>query len=72
MFILSECIQKMGEKDFHLAHDFLRDARFGTQAAGKSLDENEIMRELRKIISKPSDCFILDQLLFLEEQQKIS
>ena len=62
----------MGQKDFDLAHTFLREARFGNQTAGKTMDENEIMRELKKIIPKPADCFILDQLLFLEEQQKIS
>ena len=62
----------MGKKDFDIAHDFLRKARFGDEVAGKTLDENEIMRELKKIISNPGDCFMLDQLLFLEEQQKMS
>ena len=35
------------------------------------MDESDIMNGLRQFVKNPSDCFLIDQLLFLEEQVKI-
>ena len=37
-----------------------------------SSDENVIMKGLAQIVKNPNDCFIVDQLLFLEAQADIA
>ncbi|XP_076469959.1 serine/threonine-protein kinase Nek11-like [Babylonia areolata] len=62
-----QCIASLGEDVFKKAYDYLRKAR--SEDNGKS--EKEIMEGLRQYVPNPSDCFIVDQLLFLEEQSKL-
>lgn len=57
----------MGEEAFKKAYDYLHTARFS-----EDKEEQEIMQGLRAFVKNPSDCFLVDQLLFLEEQAKIS
>ncbi|XP_005105732.1 serine/threonine-protein kinase Nek11 [Aplysia californica] len=65
-----ECVKIMGEEEFQKAYNYLRSAR--TSQDGKEKSEKEIMDGLRKYVKNPSDCFMVDQLLFLEEQAKLS
>ncbi|XP_033626029.1 serine/threonine-protein kinase Nek11-like [Asterias rubens] len=66
----SECERKIGRESFKSAYSFLKQARFGDQRSmgDTTLDEGEIMKGLKKYVKNPSDCFLIDQLLFLEEQ----
>ena len=65
--------RKLGEDQFERAYTYLKSARFGAKGKGnKSNDENEIMRGLSQICKNPNDCFLVDQLLFLEAQAQIS
>ena len=67
----SECEKKLGKKEFDAAYEYLKKARFGDEKAEKTMDEAKIMADLRKIVKNPNDCFMVDQLLFLEEQAKL-
>ena len=60
----------MGEEEFKKAYTYLKSAR--NVKDGKEKSEKEIMDGLRKYVKNPSDCFMVDQLLFLEEQAKMS
>lgn len=51
---------------------FKLQARFGDQHGEKTMDEKKIMEHLRNLVKNPMDCFIVDQLLFLEEQAKVA
>ncbi|RUS72823.1 hypothetical protein EGW08_019416 [Elysia chlorotica] len=68
--IRGECIKILGEADFQKAYKYLREARSGKE--GKDKSEKEIMDGLRKFVKNPSDCFMVDQLLFLEDQAKMA
>ncbi|GFN79182.1 serine/threonine-protein kinase nek11 [Plakobranchus ocellatus] len=68
--IRGECIKILGETEFQKAYKYLREARSGKN--GKEKSEKEIMDGLRKFVKNPSDCFMVDQLLFLEDQAKLS
>ncbi|KAK0045182.1 serine/threonine-protein kinase Nek11 [Biomphalaria pfeifferi] len=61
----AECIKILGEDVFNKAYTYLKSARNSKKQKEKS--EKEIMEGLRKFVKNPSDCFIVDQLLFLEE-----
>nr|KAG5707857.1 hypothetical protein BaRGS_031588 [Batillaria attramentaria] len=63
----SQCIASLGEEPFKKAYTYLRKARYEEEKS-----EQEIMKGLREYVKNPSDCFIVDQLLFLEEQAKFS
>ena len=72
MFLYSfirECVNILGEEPFKKVYRFLQEARFGER---KSLDETSITEGLRKLVDHPRDCFLVDQLLFLEKQAEIS
>lgn len=59
----SECEKVLGADNFNKAYSYLKNAR------SKDLTtEEDIMQGLRDFVKNPSDCFIVDQLLFLEEQ----
>ena len=60
----------MGQDEFQKAYKYLKTAR--NSEDGKDKSEKEIMDGLRKYVKNPSDCFMVDQLLFLEEQAKLS
>ena len=58
----------MGVEAFELAYEYLKEARFGANMK----DEYEIMNGLAKICKQPNDCFLVDQLLFLEAQAQLT
>ena len=64
--IKAEAIAKLGREQFEKAYDYLKEARFNQDQSKKNLDENSIMKGLAKMVRNPNDCFIVDQLLFLE------
>ena len=47
----------------------MKRARFSKKR--ESADEAKIMKDLKQFVKDPSDCFMVDQLLFLEEQAKL-
>lgn len=62
----------MGKEAFKKAYAFVKNARFGEGTmAGETTDEKQLIQGLRKFVDNPSDGFLIDQLLFLEEQAKI-
>ncbi|CAH1779516.1 unnamed protein product [Owenia fusiformis] len=66
----AECETKLGKEAFDHAYKYLRESRFSDNST--TIDETLIMKKLRKVVPNPSDCFLVDQLLFLEEQAKIA
>lgn len=70
-YAISECQKVLGEEGFEKAYGYLKKARYEKQNSLDSAEE-DIMQGLRKFVKNPSDCFLVDQLLFLEEQAKIS
>lgn len=52
---------------FGRVYDYLRVARYSSQA----LDERAIMTGLRGIVPNVRDCFLVDQLVFLEKQAEV-
>lgn len=67
----AECEKVLGAEGFEKAYNYLKKARYEKQNSLDSAEE-DIMRGLRKFVKNPSDCFLVDQLLFLEEQAKIN
>ncbi|XP_052818937.1 serine/threonine-protein kinase Nek11-like isoform X2 [Mya arenaria] len=61
----AECEKMLGQAGFDKAYNYLKTARYdrATEAT-----EEDIMSGLRDFVKNPSDCFLVDQLLFLEEQ----
>ncbi|BFZ13402.1 hypothetical protein BsWGS_16441 [Bradybaena similaris] len=68
--IRAECKKTLGQEVFDKAYNYLKEAR-GSEK-GKDKSEKEIMDGLRKYVRNPADCFLVDQLLFLEEQARLS
>ena len=64
----SECQRILGNKPFQRAYEYLKEVRFGDEMR----DEDSIMDGLSKIVDKPRDCFLVDQLLFMEKQAEIA
>lgn len=60
-----ECVKMLGEEGFSRVYKFLNKARFESRT---SMSEPIIMKKLRKLVTNPRDCFLVDQLLFLEKQ----
>lgn len=67
----TECQKVLGQEAFEKAYNYLKKARYEKQNSLDSAEE-DIMKGLRKFVKNPSDCFLVDQLLFLEEQAKIT
>ncbi|XP_052714284.1 serine/threonine-protein kinase Nek11-like isoform X4 [Crassostrea angulata] len=67
--LTKECKRILGEEAFQKAYDYLKQARYLKTSSVDS--EETIMQGLREFVKNPSDCFLVDQLLFLEEQAKI-
>ncbi|XP_066290148.1 serine/threonine-protein kinase Nek11-like [Branchiostoma lanceolatum] len=65
----TQCEKALGKDTFRKVYRYLKDTRFGGN--NETIDEVDLMNGLRKYVANPSDCFIVDQLLFLEEQAKI-
>ncbi|XP_067417882.1 serine/threonine-protein kinase Nek11 isoform X2 [Emydura macquarii macquarii] len=55
-------IQKLGAEVFEKAYNYLKKAR------QQNASEDEIRECLEKVVSRASDCFEVDQLLYFEEQ----
>ena len=58
----------LGKNAFENAYNYLKKARYESEI---STSEENIMQGLRQYVKNPSDCFLVDQLLFLEEQAKL-
>ncbi|XP_078056866.1 serine/threonine-protein kinase Nek11 [Mustelus asterias] len=63
---LRAAIQKLEEGVFQRVYDYLKVAR------RQNIKEAEVKGHLEKLGAKPSDCFEVDQLLYLEEQLQAS
>eukprot|EP00111_Clytia_hemisphaerica_P019457 TCONS_00057400-protein len=63
-----ECIGLLGEEGFHKVYEYLDKVRFSGQ---RTVSEDTIMKRLRKLVGSSRDCFLVDQLLFLEKQNEI-
>jgi len=57
----------LGKEAFGKAYGYLKDARHTI-----STTEEDIMQGLRQFVKNPRDCFLVDQLLFLEEQANVA
>ncbi|NXX92994.1 NEK11 kinase, partial [Centropus bengalensis] len=55
-------IGKLGDEVFGAVYSYLKEAR------QQNASEEEIRRHLEKLVSRASDCFEVDQLLYFEEQ----
>lgn len=55
-------IQKLGAEIFEKVYKFLREAK------QQNTSEEEIKDYLEKVVCRASDCFEVDQLLYLEDQ----
>lgn len=64
----AECEKLLGQEAFCRAYSYLKKVRFGEEQR----DEDSILDGLAKIVDKPGDCFIVDQLLFMEKQAEIA
>ncbi|XP_064362470.1 serine/threonine-protein kinase Nek11 isoform X3 [Dromaius novaehollandiae] len=59
-------VQKLGEEVFERVYRYLKQAR------QQNASEDEVRRSLEKVVSRASDCFEVDQLLYFEEQLQAS
>lgn len=59
-------IEKLGEDIFEKAYKFLKAAR------RRHASEDEIKEYLEKVVSRASDCFEVDQLVYFEDQLQVS
>lgn len=64
----TECERLFGAKVFQQVYSYLESVRFGEKISS----EDSVLEGLSKIVNKPGDCFLVDQLLFLEKQAEIS
>ncbi|NP_001072436.1 serine/threonine-protein kinase Nek11 [Xenopus tropicalis] len=55
-------VQSMGKKSFDKVYSYLKSAR------QNKTSEKEVKKQLESMVSKPSECFIVDQLLYFEEE----
>ena len=64
----SDAKKLLGEEQFQKVYKFLRVARCGDAQAGKApiTDERFIQSELSRICKEPRNCFLVDQLIFME------
>ncbi|KAM6450853.1 serine/threonine-protein kinase Nek11 isoform 2-T2 [Liasis olivaceus] len=59
-------IQKLGAEIFEKVYEFLQQAR------QRNASEGEVKEYLEKLVSRASDCFEVDQLLYFEDQMQAS
>ncbi len=65
MFYFSKAIEVLGEPTFEKVHKYLIEQRTA-QRTNPMLDDGKITQGLAAFVKKPSDCFLVDQLVFLE------
>ena len=58
-------IHALGESTFEKVYDYLVQQRTA-QKTNDNLDDEKIARGLTAFVKKPADCFLVDQLVFLE------
>ncbi|KAJ8302930.1 hypothetical protein KUTeg_019326 [Tegillarca granosa] len=68
--IFIECERILGKEGFEKAYNYLKKARYDSMNT-EDKSEEDIMQGLRQFVKNPSDCFLVDQLLFLEEQAHV-
>ncbi|CAF2918007.1 unnamed protein product [Rotaria sp. Silwood2] len=61
----TKAIQTLGEETFDKVHNYLVKQR-SAQRTNPTLDETQITQGLTAFVKKTSDCFLVDQLVFLE------
>ena len=66
-FDIRQAVRRLGPHIFQKCYDYLREQRFNQNGNDCDYDENKIFEGLKKITPNTSDCFLVDQLLFLEE-----
>ncbi|KAJ8313204.1 hypothetical protein KUTeg_009245 [Tegillarca granosa] len=66
----AECERILGKEGFEKAYNYLKKARYDSMNT-EDKSEEDIMQGLRQFVKNPSDCFLVDQLLFLEEQAHV-
>lgn len=59
-----QCLQIYGPETFQVVHEYLKSARSSTGI----VDETTVMEGLHRLVSNVRDCFLVDQLVFLEKQ----
>lgn len=64
-FSFSKAIEALGQSKFNRIHNYLIEQR-GRQRTDSTLDDARINEDLRNFDARPSDCFLVDQLVFLE------
>eukprot|EP00118_Oscarella_pearsei_P014030 m.117462 g.117462 ORF g.117462 m.117462 type:complete len:597 (+) comp37614_c0_seq2:26-1816(+) len=64
----TDAIKLLGEEQFQKVYEFLQLARCGDAGAGKPpiSDERLVQKELNRICKEPRNCFLVDQLIFME------
>lgn len=66
-----DCIRKLSEPIFQKVYAYLKEAR-GYGKEEKTTDEKIIMNNLARLSpNNTRDCFLVDQLLFLEAQANL-
>ena len=63
--LFSKAVGALGQARFNKIHDYLIEQR-SRQRTDSTLDDARINEDLRNFDAKPSDCFLVDQLVFLE------
>lgn len=58
----------LGAQTFRQVYSYLKQVRFGDELS----NEDSVLDGLARIVDKPGDCFIVDQLLFMEKQAEIA
>ena len=58
-------MRRLGEEKYDRVYSYMREQRKGPNAS--NVDENKMFENLKQFGVNPSDCFLVDQLLFLEE-----
>lgn len=59
----------LGAEQFKRVYEFLKLARRGDPASGRApiTDENIVQNQLMKLCDQPRNCFLVDQLIFMED-----
>lgn len=64
----AECEKVLGAEVFDQVYSYLKRVRF----ADETTTEDHVLDGLAKIVKKTEDCFLVDQLIFMEKQAEIS
>lgn len=56
----------LGVETFEKCYSYLKEMRHGPNAG--NVEENKIFEGLKQFTPNPGDCFVVDQLVFLEGQ----